>query len=416
VRWLGDDEDGCTRFEIPYADEIVLLSWVVGLGGCGELVGPAPLREELRRCLEVANAAHEEPSTEDLVAERGAAVPGRPPRTAPKNRPTKAKAEPIAPEHLARTISLLNYLVDERRPQVVGWDDLRADLGLDRAEVEADIPLMNLVNFGGGTYALTAEATEEGVEVLRDVMADTFVQPARLSPLMARALLLALDLLGEAITIDGMESLASVRAKVYALLGEESPGGTIIVDDISPADPEIVELLTQAIRDREAVAIEYFSPARDELGTRHVEPYLLFRSRDGWYLEGYCLKAGGQRTFKLERVRSVGLVGETFAPRPEIDLLPRHEGQAFAPDSRASWATVSFSPRWRAYLEDRGTGWEPGPEGSLVARIPYLDEAWIAREILRFLGEGVVEWPLSARRQVRERAALLLGRYSESRQ
>ncbi len=261
---------------------------------------------------------------------------------------------------------------------------------------------------------MTAEATEEGVEVVREVMADTFTQPARLSPLMARALLLALDLLGEAIAIDGIESLASVRAKVCALIGEDSGNGAIIVDDVSPADPQTVETLTHAIRDREIIRVEYFSASRDELSERLVEPYLLFRSRDGWYLEAYCLRARAQRTFKLERVRSAQTTGNTFTPRPEIDLLSRHEGQAFSADSRASWATVRFSSRWRAYLEDRGTGWEPGPEDSLIARVPYLDESWIAHEVLRFFGEAVLEWPPSARRRVRERAALLLTRYSGS--
>ncbi len=414
VGLLGDDGEGYTRFTVPYADEIVLLSWVVGLGGCGELLEPASLRGELRRRLEDVCRAHAEVVTEEATAEGGAAARGRPPRPRLSNRVAPGEAEPIAPEHLARAIALLNYLVDERRPEVVTWRALKTDLGLTRAEVEADLQLINLVNFGGGTYALTAEATEEGVEVVRDVMADTFSQPARLSSLMARALLLALDLIGEAITLEGIESLASVRAKVFALIGEGSREGAIIVDDVLPADPRIVEVLTHAIRDRKIVVMEYFTASRDELSERQVEPYLLFRSPDGWYLEGYCLKAGHQRTFKLERVRSAHATENTFAPRPEVDLVSRQQGQAFSPDSRAHWATVRLAPHWRTYLEDRGTGWEPGPEDSLIARIPYLDESWIAREVIRFLGEAVLERPASARRRVRESAALLMSRYSRS--
>ena len=34
----GTDQEGCTLFEAPYVDEEMLLSWVVGLGGCGELL------------------------------------------------------------------------------------------------------------------------------------------------------------------------------------------------------------------------------------------------------------------------------------------------------------------------------------------------------------------------------------------
>lgn len=414
VHRLGDDVDGCTRFTVPYADELVLLTWVVGLGSCGELLEPAFLREELRRRLDEVCRAHGEAQADEEAAERGAAARGRRSRPHPPSQTALGRAEPIAPEHLARAIALLQYLVDKRRPELVTWQALRADLGLTQAEVEADLSLINLVNFGGGTYALTAEATNEGVEVARDVMADTFTQPARLSPLMARALLLALDLLGEAITPDGVESLASVRTKVRTLIGESSSEGAIIVDDVLPPDPQIVETLTHAIRDRKIAHIEYFTASRDELSERLVEPYMLFRSRDGWYLEAYCIKAEHQRTFKLERIRSAHATETTFTHRPEVDLSSREQGQAFSPDSRATWAKVRFAPRWQTYLEDRGTSWEPGPGDYLTARIPYLDESWMAREVLRFLGEAVLERPASARRRVRESAQLLATRYSRS--
>ncbi len=78
VGWLADDEDGCTRFAVPYADEIVLLSWVVGLGGCGELLEPASLREELRRRLEDVRAAHEEAMAEEGAPEKRRMRRGRP--------------------------------------------------------------------------------------------------------------------------------------------------------------------------------------------------------------------------------------------------------------------------------------------------------------------------------------------------
>ena len=53
-------------------------------------------------------------------------------------------------------------MVDEQRPPLVTWRSLKDDLGLTRAEIETDLSLINLANFGGGTYALTAEASKEG--------------------------------------------------------------------------------------------------------------------------------------------------------------------------------------------------------------------------------------------------------------
>src|SRR5690606_7897867 len=59
VESLGEDDQGCHTFGLPYADEEILLSWAVGLGGCGELVAPTESREHLRLKLLEVLAAHE---------------------------------------------------------------------------------------------------------------------------------------------------------------------------------------------------------------------------------------------------------------------------------------------------------------------------------------------------------------------
>jgi predicted DNA-binding transcriptional regulator YafY len=185
VRWIADAE-GCATFSAPYSDEFLLLSWLASLGGCSEVLDPPALRTKaLELLLKVArshqNGVDDQPES--------AAPPDNARPSAPKAR--AGAPEPIAPEHLARTMALLSYLLDERRPELVTWQALHSDLGLTRAEVEEDLGLINLVNFGGGTYALTAEAVDEGVEVVREIMADVFSQPARLSPAMWETLSLS---------------------------------------------------------------------------------------------------------------------------------------------------------------------------------------------------------------------------------
>jgi proteasome accessory factor C len=321
--------------------------------------------------------------------------------------------DPIAPEHLARALSLLQYLVAEDRPETVAWQALREDLGLTRGEVEADLALLNLVNYGGGTYALWAEAGDEGVTVTRDVMADTFVHPARLSPLMARALLLAIDLLGDALGLEGAESLASVRTKIETVIGGHPLESHVVIDDVMPAAHDVMAVLNDGIRNHRVVEIDYFTPSRDELTSRAIEPYLLFRSRDGWYVEAYCLKAGAQRTFRVEFIRAARSTPALFVPRDDVDLSLRAAGMAFSSGSASAWASIRFAPRWRTYLEDRGLESEPLSDDRLSARVPYLDERWMAREVIRFLGGAVLEEPETVRARIREQAAALAARYEE---
>ncbi len=427
VRPLPPGEDVCTRFIAPYADADVLLSWVVGLGGCAEVIEPPELRSRLRRYLGEVIAGHE--GQPEMPASAGTAVPravqggsaqrsAAPQGAAPGGRspePTGHSAvEPIAPERLARAVALLHYLVDPQRPALIPWETVQRDLGLTREEAEADLSLVNLVNFGGGTYALTAEAESGGIRAVPDVMAETFSRPARLSPLMARALLLALDLLGDAFSVPGLESLAPVREKVRALVGTSPTESGVLLDDLVQADHEVMEALNQGIRDRKVVELEYLTAGRLEVTTRQVEPYLLFRSQEAWYLEAYCLSARGQRTFKLERMRSARLTDTGYVPRPEVDLTTGRRGQAFAPGHRANWSTIRFQGRWRRYLEEQGIEFVSLPEGEVEARIPYADEAWMAQEALRFLGDAVLLHPPSARQRIRELAAALATRYEDA--
>jgi len=226
--------------------------------------------------------------------------------------------------------------------------------------------------------------------------------------------LLALDLLGETLRVPGLESLSSVRRKVEALVGPLNAPASVFVDEVCPTDPELLERLNEAIQERFVLELEYYTPTRGELTRRRVEPYLLFRNPDGWYLEAYCLTAEAQRTFKLERIRSASATGESFAPRPEVDLSLRRQGQAFLPDRATCWADVRFDSRWRRHLEDRGLRFKVLASGDLRARVPYTDEGWLVKFVLRYLGQAVLERPAALRAKVRAAAALLATRYASA--
>src|SRR5262249_59634849 len=75
--------------------------------------------------------------------------------------------------------------------------DLRQRLELTDEELQEDIDLLNVVNFGGGTYVLYAEILGEEIEVDSEPYGDNFARPARLLPLEAKALVAAIDLFGD---------------------------------------------------------------------------------------------------------------------------------------------------------------------------------------------------------------------------
>ncbi len=397
------DPSGYALLHTPYADGSALVAWVIGLGGRAEIVAPDELRAAALAALRAVRDVHAGPA--------GPLPLLPPPGAAHSARPKPAEAAPIRPERLPRMLALLSYLMDPDNGGRVPLSNIGRDLGLSREETEADLSLLNLVNHGGGTYLLSAEIDGDEVVVDREPGGEAMAGPARLSPLMARALLLALDVVGHALPSETRADLDSVRAGVEASLGGIALPGPVEMGDLVPADSDIVGTLNRALRDRRIVRLEYYTPSREALSGRLVEPGLLYHSGDAWYLEAYCLQADGQRTFRLDLMRSAVATDDTFVTRPEMDLSAHHAGPLDVTRPRASLAWVRF-PRHRQHLlEEQGFD-VVVEDDSATARIPYFDERWLIREVMRHGGEAELLEPESLRERTAVTAEDLMSPYA----
>ncbi len=132
---------------------------------------------------------------------------------------------------------------------------------------------------------LYAEILPDGtVEVDPEPYGDSFARPARLLPVEAKALIAAIDLIGEHIP-EG--SLTSVRSKVVAALGEDPADEGLQFATAGGDDVEIARVVSQAIAARRLLSFEYYKENEDEFSERTVEPYALINGREGWYLGSY---------------------------------------------------------------------------------------------------------------------------------
>ena len=82
--------------------------------------------------------------------------------------------------------------------------DVKDRLHVTDEELRDDIDLLNVVNFGGGTYVLYAELQGDEIEVDAEPYGDNFARPARLLPLEAKALVAAIDLFGDHLPQSGL--------------------------------------------------------------------------------------------------------------------------------------------------------------------------------------------------------------------
>src|SRR5579884_1456342 len=394
-------------FVTPYANARQLIAWVLGLGEHARILAPGQLADELRERLGLLAERHS--GTFQLASEaagpRAAAAEAEGQEAEAGGDSDGAQGEgAIRPERFARLVTLASILIDAGRAgRRLDARELSRSLNVSDAELREDISVLNVVNFGAGTYVLYAEIGADGmIDVDPEPYGDSFARPARLLPVEAKALVAAIDLLGEHIP-EG--SLSSVRAKVVAALGEDPAREGLQVASPAGDDTEIATIVSRAIAERRMLSFEYYKENEDEFSTRTVEPYALINGREGWYVTSFDPSRGDVRHFRLDRFKSATVTDQRFEPRAEVDPAADVEGWPRTGEVPASRrARIWISPaRARWEREERPVVAEL-QDGSVIVERGFKGVDWLVREILKEAGDAVVLEPEDAREAVREAA------------
>ncbi len=405
---MQPEEDGGRRFVTSYANTRQLIAWVLGLGENARIVGPPELAAELHDRVELLVERHSGSPELDFAAgtAKPAAVPARAeqPEHGNGHHPDVA----IRPERFARLVTLASILIDAGRAgRRLDGDELCRALKLSEQELREDISVLNVVNFGAGTYVLYAEILPDGmIEVDPEPYGDSFARPARLLPVEAKALIAAIDLIGEHIP-EG--SLASAREKVVSALGEDPVHDGLQVSAPGGDDAEIAAVVSRAIADRRLLSFEYYKENEDEFSSRTVEPYALINGREGWYVASYDPAREAVRHFRLDRIKSAAVDDERFEPRPDVNPAADVDGwprTGEVPASRRARLWIS-ADRARWAREER-TVVADLEDGAVVVELGFKGLDWLVREVLKEAGDAAVLGPEDARAAVLEAARSIL--------
>ncbi len=381
----GEVEDGVLRTE--YADVGQLASWVLRQDGRARPRKPSELKAEVERALAAVAEAHEgEPPK---VARRASSRTAE----APPDRP----AGPVAPERFAVLQALLAHLLarcgDEQRA-VLPAAELEERFHFDREQLAEHIGLLNLVNFGGGCYAVYANLEDDDVVVQKELFGDAFRRAPRLTPLEARAIRLALEFVGPMIAAEAHTPLERVRRKLEETFGQFEQASE--EEDPAPsAEESLVGTISQAIRESRLVEIEYMD-AGGETSRRTIEPHDLERELPHWYAHSWDRTRDAQRSFRLDRMRRATLQKQSFDPRPGLE--PRK-----LRDVRV--ARVLFDPEVARWRIERGA--LPLAKGYALEEVGVGGTDWFAGEILSHRGFAEVLEPDDLRSEVAARAKKL---------
>lgn len=380
----GRLEDGV--FVTEYSSLPQLASWVLRQDGRAVPLEPDELRREVAAALRRVRDAH-----------AGAAP--EPPREAPQRRgedPVERPAGPVAPERFAVLQSLLAFLLaacgEGKDASIRAEELLERFPSIPADELEEHLSLLNLVNFGGGCYTIYAELTDGSVHVDKELWGDTFRSAPRLTPLEARAIRLALDYVGPMIAADAHTPLGKVRKKLEDTFGQFELAQT--PEPLVEREAEdLIEKLARGMEEQRLVEIEYQKEVDAQPSTRLVEPYQLQRELPHWYVHTWDRTSDGERSFRLDRMRSAKLLREKFEPREGFEPT-RLRG--------ARTAKVLYTPEIGRYEIERGARRLVG--GGALREIPVGSDEWLESEILSKRGEAIVLEPSELRSRIAARA------------
>src|SRR5438876_10183 len=212
----------------------------------------------------------------------------------------------------------------------------------------------------------------------------------------APALRLALEFVGPMIAADAHTPLDRVRKKL-----EETFGQFELAQTPNPQGPDVeadlVATLTEGIRERRLVEIEYQKEGEQTWSKRVVEPYSLERELPNWRVHTWDRSRDAERSFRLDRMRSAQLTQESFDPRPAF------EPRGFR-DSRTAKILYmkGVAARWAA---ERGATLLK--DGTALAEMPVGSQEWLLGEVFSQRGEAVLLEPEELRTVVAARARKL---------
>jgi proteasome accessory factor C len=392
--------NGDIVFATPYADRRQLTAWVLRLGDHARVLGPPELERELAERVELLYERHLGPTLELAAAVADDTAADDEAGAAPSNGAARRADVAIRPERFARLVTLASILIRAGRADIkLDAAEVCETMQISDAELREDINVLNVVNFGGGSYVLYAEIDESGaIEVDPEPYSDNFARPARLLPVEAKALVAAIDLIGEHLP-EG--SLQSAREKIVAALGSDPMQAGLHVADAGGDDSRVARVASEAINRRRLLRLDYYKSNEDEYTTRVVEPYALVNGREGWYVACFDPERDDVRHFRLDRIRHAEVTETPYEPRPEVNPAAELDGWLRTGEVQASRiARVWVSPQRARWAREQRRVAQELADGSVIVELPFKGTDFLVRDVLAEAGDAAVLEPAEAREAV----------------
>ena len=237
-----------------------------------------------------------------------------------------------------------------------------------------------------------------------------------ISPAELQALLTARQVLGNVQPglLEG--ELQSLQGRISSLLqkkGVDAEEGQSRIHIQAVAGRAVPEHLFQdvmgALIGRQQLHIRYHGRRKDDVSERAISPQRLTQYRNSWFLDAWCHKADGLRSFSLERIGDLTLLDDVAKDVPE-DVMTGHYDSSYGifsgpAEHTAKLKFTSEMSRWIAeeqWHPDQKGSWDE--HGAWTLELPFSSARELVMDILRYGPEVKVESPEFLREAVAESA------------
>ncbi len=312
-----------------------------------------------------------------------------------------------ADDRLVRLLGIVSYL---ETAGAVPVEQLAERFGVSSAQLLRDIDALwvsgtpgywpdDLIDFDADSY-------ERGIVRLTEARGMT--RPLRLGAREAVALIAALRAMGETVAVQVDADRAAVVASALGKLTDATGEAAAAVDvRLAPeGNPEVVAVVSSAVTAGHRLRIRYVTAA-DVASEREVDPVSLHTQDEHAYLLAWCHRAGGRRTFRMDRILAATDLGVPVAGHdvePEID---------FAPTGEAPIVTVVFASPARAVAEQVPVESVRNlPDGSFEVTLRVTNPAWLRQLLLARAGQVLSVSPALFATEVADAARAAVGAYA----
>jgi predicted DNA-binding transcriptional regulator YafY len=181
-------------------------------------------------------------------------------------------------------------------------------------------------------------------------------------------------------------------------------------------DPQTFEAVAAATMARKRLRVQHFNRQNGKTLERELSPQRIVHYRDNWYLDAWCHLRNDLRSFSIDALHGVDVLGEKSKEiaAAELDRVLGASYGIFAGTPKA-WAVLKFTPDRARWV--RGEMWHPMQEeredsdGSFELSVPYSDEREILGDILRYGPDVSVLAPKELRQKVQQAGLAIVSRY-----